>query len=144
VAHHLGVQLSEVTLLLCFCATEPPGAPGLQLHLLLPPPLTHLTPLLLLPPSLTSPLCSLSSQMAYAELLWVDRLGLYVRAETAGSSGPGTVRVAFPRPVLDERDARSVVTMASHVGWEAERRYTPSPVPTTPSTGAPGGAGASN
>lgn len=43
--------------------------------------------------------------MVYAELLWVDRLGMYVRAEVFGRSAT-VVRVPFYRPVLDERDAR--------------------------------------
>ncbi|KAF8057861.1 CYP97C1 [Scenedesmus sp. PABB004] len=59
-------------------------------------------------------------EMAYAELLWLDRLGLYVTAEMEGQA-PQVVRVPFHRPVLDERDARSVVTMASHISWEADR-----------------------
>ncbi len=67
--------------------------------------------------------------MGYAELLWIDRLGLYARVE-AGEHLPGSVvvRVPFYRPVLDERDARSVLTMASQVAWETDRPYTP-PVP---------------
>jgi hypothetical protein len=65
--------------------------------------------------------------MAYAELLWLDRLGMYIRSEVAGR-GPEVVRVPFYRPVLDERDARSVITMAAQIAWEAERSYTP-PVP---------------
>eukprot|EP00878_Enallax_costatus_P011016 GHUV01011506.1.p1 GENE.GHUV01011506.1~~GHUV01011506.1.p1 ORF type:complete len:257 (+),score=75.14 GHUV01011506.1:766-1536(+) len=67
-------------------------------------------------------------EMSYAEMLWVDRLGMYVRAEVFGRSAQ-VVRIPFYRPVLDERDARSVVTMASHISWEADRKYTP-PVPT--------------
>lgn len=66
-------------------------------------------------------------QMLYAELLWVDRLGLYVRAEVLGRH-PAVVRVPFYRSVLDERDARSVVTMASHISWEADKKYTPPPM----------------
>lgn len=46
-------------------------------------------------------------QMLYAELLWVDRLGMYVRTELEGQD-PSIVRVPFYRPVLDERDARCV------------------------------------
>lgn len=57
------------------------------------------------------------AQMSYAELLWVDRLGMWVRAEAAGHlQGTTIVRVPFYRPVLDERDARSVITMAAQVG----------------------------
>lgn len=43
--------------------------------------------------------------MSYAELLWVDRLGMYVSCEVEGQE-PQVVRVPFLRPILDERDAR--------------------------------------
>jgi hypothetical protein len=72
--------------------------------------------------------------MLYAELLWLDRLGMYVRAEHLGRQ-PTVVRVPFYRAVLDERDARSVLTMASHISWEAEKKYIPAPVQMPP--GAP-------
>lgn len=65
--------------------------------------------------------------MAYAELLWLDRLGMYIRSEVAGRA-PEVVRVPFYRPVLDERDARSVITMAAQLAWESERDYIP-PLP---------------
>jgi hypothetical protein len=39
--------------------------------------------------------------------------------------GDATVRVPFPRPALDERDARSHLTMLSQLAWEAERNYQP-------------------
>eukprot|EP00879_Flechtneria_rotunda_P007514 GHRR01007883.1.p1 GENE.GHRR01007883.1~~GHRR01007883.1.p1 ORF type:complete len:290 (+),score=95.71 GHRR01007883.1:162-1031(+) len=68
-------------------------------------------------------------EMLYAELLWMDRLGLYVRAEMLGRQ-PQVVRVPFYRAVLDQRDARSVVTMASHISWEGEKRYVPPPIQT--------------
>uniref|UniRef100_A0A383VSP0 DUF2470 domain-containing protein n=1 Tax=Tetradesmus obliquus TaxID=3088 RepID=A0A383VSP0_TETOB len=74
-------------------------------------------------------------EMLYAELLWVDRLGMYVRAEVLGRQ-PAVVRVPFHRPVLDERDARSVVTMASHISWEADRKYVPPPLPTPTPAGS--------
>jgi len=68
-------------------------------------------------------------EMNYAELLWVDRLGMYVRVEAANHlDGLVIARVPFYRPVLDERDARSVITMAAQLAWEEERPYTP-PVP---------------
>jgi hypothetical protein len=92
------------------------------------------------------------ARMAYAELLWVDRLGVYVRAEMAAEEGEGEassseaaataeggemtlVRVPFQRPVLDERDARSALTMAAQIAWEGERSYVP-PVPAVFSEGA--------
>ncbi|KAG2489885.1 hypothetical protein HYH03_011687 [Edaphochlamys debaryana] len=67
------------------------------------------------------------TEMSYAELLWVDYLGMYIRTEINGRE-PEVVRVPFYRPVLDERDARSVITMASQIAWEADRAYTP-PLP---------------
>jgi hypothetical protein len=75
-------------------------------------------------------------QMLYAELLWIDRLGLYVRTEALGRS-PSVVRVPFYRPVLDERDARSVLTMGSHITWDMEKQrsgmaYVPAPIPAAP------------
>jgi hypothetical protein len=74
--------------------------------------------------------------MLYAELLWIDRLGIYVRSEALGRS-PAVVRVPFYRPVLDERDARSVLTMGSHITWDMEKAragmaYTPAPIPAAP------------
>jgi len=66
--------------------------------------------------------------MLYAELVWVDRLGMYVRTEVEGHD-EAVVRVPFYRPVIDERDARSVITMAAQIAWESERTYTPVPVP---------------
>jgi hypothetical protein len=66
--------------------------------------------------------------MAYAELLWVDQLGMYINTEVAGREAAEVVRVPFYRPVLDERDARSVITMASQIAWERERAYNP-PLP---------------
>ncbi len=53
--------------------------------------------------------------MSYAELLWVDYLGVYVK--TASQEGVvETLRVPFIRPVHDERDARSLLTMMAQVG----------------------------
>ncbi|GLI59361.1 hypothetical protein VaNZ11_001125 [Volvox africanus] len=67
------------------------------------------------------------TEMSYAELLWVDYLGMYIRTEVTGKE-PEVVRVPFYRPVLDERDARSVITMAAQIAWERERSYNP-PLP---------------
>lgn len=75
------------------------------------------------------------TQMVYAELVWVDRLGMYVRTEVEGRD-PSIVRVPFYRPVLDERDARSVITMAAQIAWEADRAYVPVPMPTPTETAA--------
>lgn len=63
-------------------------------------------------------------EMVYAELLWMDRLGLYIRSEASGRL-PEVVRVPFYRPVIDERDVRSVVTMAAQLAWERTRKYIP-------------------
>lgn len=41
---------------------------------------------------------------------------------------PSVVRVPFYRAVIDDRDARSVLTMAAQLAWEKERNYVP-PMP---------------
>ena len=51
------------------------------------------------PPPLCLPLPT-PTQMVYAELLWVDRLGMYVSCEVDGQQ-PSVVRVPFLRPILD-------------------------------------------
>jgi hypothetical protein len=62
--------------------------------------------------------------MYYAELLWMDRFGAYIKA--VGQDGSSTtLRVPFFREVDDERDVRSMLTMLAQVAWEAERPYTP-------------------
>ena len=85
--------------------------------------------------------------LSSAELLWVDESGCYVWASflndlssaqplsavALSSSALDSVdgaclRVPFPRKALDERDARSALTMLSQLAWEAERQYVP-PVP---------------
>jgi len=84
--------------------------------------------------------------LASAELLWVDEAGCYVWASFLnGSDASGKplsaissasldsadgacLRVRFPRKALDERDARSALTMLSQLAWEAERQYVP-PLP---------------
>lgn len=80
------------------------------------------------------------SDMQYCELLWLDHLGMYVRAEAQGKDDTLVVRVPFYRPVLDDRDARSVITMAAQNAWESERNY----VPPLPSSMAAGGAPAAS
>ena len=59
-----------------------------------------------------------------AELLWVDRLGLYVFVKPLGEMG-SAIRMPFVRPVRDERDARSMLTLMAQQSWELERKYTP-------------------
>ena len=66
-------------------------------------------------------------QVYSAELLWVDRIGAYLAAEKYGSERK-IYRVRFQRPVIDERDARSVLTMLAQFAWEEERHYSP-PIP---------------
>jgi putative heme iron utilization protein len=88
--------------------------------------------------------------LSSAELLWVDEAGCYVWASFLGgdhsprspavvSPSPSSshslesvdgacLRVPFPRKALDERDARSALTMLSQLAWEAERQYVP-PLP---------------
>ena len=66
-------------------------------------------------------------QVYLAELLWVDRIGAYLAAERYGSERQ-IYRVRFQRPVIDERDARSVLTMLAQFAWEEERHYSP-PIP---------------
>lgn len=83
-------------------------------------------------------------ELGSAELLWVDEAGCFVWAsflnESSGkplsavssssldSVDGACLRVRFPRRALDERDARSALTMLSQLAWEAERQYVP-PLP---------------
>ncbi|KAK9806842.1 hypothetical protein WJX72_004618 [[Myrmecia] bisecta] len=62
--------------------------------------------------------------LAGAELLWVDKLGIYMWVKVAREEGR-VIRVQFQRAVQDERDARSVLTMLGQLAWERERNYTP-------------------
>lgn len=62
--------------------------------------------------------------MYYAELLWLDRFGAYIKA-VGQDGGSTTLRVPFFREVDDERDVRSMLTMLAQVAWEAERPYSP-------------------
>jgi hypothetical protein len=59
--------------------------------------------------------------MAHAEMLWVDRLGVHLRAARQDGSPAVDLRVPFVRGVEDERDARSALTMMAQVAWEAQR-----------------------
>ena len=54
----------------------------------------------------------------------VDRLGVYLYVQRLGQAGE-VVRVAFLRPVVDERDARSSLTLMAQLAWERERSYVP-------------------
>lgn len=61
-----------------------------------------------------------------AELLWIDKQGIYLSVLTAAADAATVCRVTFHRPVLEERDARSVLTLLAQVAWERERSYVPS------------------
>ena len=63
----------------------------------------------------------------YSELLWVDRLGAYLRAVAQDGSSE-TVRVPFAREVDDERGVQSALTMMAQVSWETERPYQPAAI----------------
>ena len=56
----------------------------------------------------------------------MDRLGVYLYVQRLGQAGE-VVRVAFLRPVADERDARSSLTLMAQLAWERERSYVPVP-----------------
>ena len=62
--------------------------------------------------------------MFYAELLWVDKAGVYLQAvDQSGASE--VLRLPFMRPVEDERDARSQLTILAQQAWERERTWNP-------------------
>ena len=54
----------------------------------------------------------------------MDRLGIYLYVQQLGQAGE-VRRVSFLRPVADERDARSSLTMMAQLAWERERSYVP-------------------
>lgn len=66
-----------------------------------------------------------------AQLLWVDELGCDLRADLEDSE-PHHIRLPFVRAVIDERDARSALTMMGQLAWEVDRNYQPQPVPRDP------------
>ncbi|KAH7404463.1 hypothetical protein KP509_15G026600 [Ceratopteris richardii] len=59
-----------------------------------------------------------------ARLSWVDRLGFDMCILTANNELV-EVRIPFSREVIDERDARSSLTMMAQISWEYERNYNP-------------------
>ncbi|KAH7622366.1 putative Glutamyl-tRNA reductase-binding protein, chloroplastic [Nannochloris sp. 'desiccata'] len=64
----------------------------------------------------------------FSELLWVDRLGAYLKA--VGQDGSSkTLRVPFAREVEDDRGVQSALTMMAQYSWEIERPYNPVAVP---------------
>ena len=64
----------------------------------------------------------------YGEMAWVDKKGVYMRASAGSGEKLETIRVAFDRDVVDERDARSALTMIAQVSWEKDKPYNPVPV----------------
>lgn len=65
----------------------------------------------------------------FAEMAWIDKQGVYLRA-SVGNGPVEVVRVGFDRDIVDERDARSALTMMAQIAWESDRPYTPQPVVT--------------
>ena len=63
-------------------------------------------------------------QMHTAEFVWIDKRGLYLRGETVDGVAE-SLRFTFNRPALNDLDVVSMITMASQVAWEQERKYTP-------------------
>mmetsp|Transcript_11066 Transcript_11066/g.26230 ORF Transcript_11066/g.26230 Transcript_11066/m.26230 type:complete len:335 (+) Transcript_11066:122-1126(+) len=61
-----------------------------------------------------------------AELLWVDRLGVYILANVKDQDR--ILRVNFAHEATDERDAKSSLTMMAQIAWENERSYQPVPM----------------
>lgn len=59
-----------------------------------------------------------------AHITWVDRLGFDMRVLT-DSHEIMEIRIPFSREIMDERDARSSLTMMAQVAWEYERNYKP-------------------
>lgn len=59
-----------------------------------------------------------------ASLLWVDAFGCDIRADL-NSGEPREIRLPFERPVIDERDARSGLTMIGQLAWEIDKNYLP-------------------
>jgi len=68
------------------------------------------------------------SEVEAVTLLWVDQFGIDTEVLLTGGARR-LVRIAFPRPVKDERAARSALTMMGQVAWEIEKDYQPIPLP---------------
>eukprot|EP01023_Acetabularia_acetabulum_P066646 TRINITY_DN9029_c0_g1_i3.p1 TRINITY_DN9029_c0_g1~~TRINITY_DN9029_c0_g1_i3.p1 ORF type:complete len:310 (+),score=47.70 TRINITY_DN9029_c0_g1_i3:34-963(+) len=66
----------------------------------------------------------LFAEVQEAQLLWVDKMGIYMRIQLYGRPSE-IVRYAFAREVVDDRSVRSALTMAAQLSWEQERSYTP-------------------
>ncbi|KAL6779628.1 GTRBP1 [Auxenochlorella protothecoides x Auxenochlorella symbiontica] len=64
--------------------------------------------------------------LATVELVWLDSLGFYIRTvPLLPPNEPQTLRLTFLRPVADEREARSALTMMAQESWERRRPYNP-------------------
>jgi putative heme iron utilization protein len=64
----------------------------------------------------------------FGEMAWIDKKGVYMRASLSNGEKLETIRVDFDRDVIDERDARSALTMIAQVSWEKDKPYQPVPV----------------
>ncbi|XP_002973412.2 glutamyl-tRNA reductase-binding protein, chloroplastic [Selaginella moellendorffii] len=64
----------------------------------------------------------LEAEVEQASLTWVDRLGFDMRVLTRSPPRIMEIRIPFEREALDERDARSLLTMMGQVAWEKERK----------------------
>ncbi|KAI8104473.1 hypothetical protein M9434_003028 [Picochlorum sp. BPE23] len=70
-------------------------------------------------------------EIVRAEMAWIDKQGVYMKVSAGGPLQ--TIRVPFERPIEDERDARSALTMMAQVAWETDRPYAPVPAVTVSS-----------
>jgi hypothetical protein len=72
-------------------------------------------------------------QLEEASMTWVDRLGFDLRVLTKNPQNILEIRIPFRREVVDERDARSSLTILAQLAWEQERNLAPSDIPIIPS-----------
>lgn len=68
------------------------------------------------------------AEVVKVSMTWVDRLGFDMQVLTRDPQEIREIRIPFPREVVDERDARSSLTIMAQVAWEQERKYTPADV----------------
>lgn len=63
----------------------------------------------------------LEFQVTDAKIVWVDRRGfdMYMYSD----SGIFSVRIPFPREVIDEKGVKSTFNSMSHFAWEIEKNY---------------------
>lgn len=72
-------------------------------------------------------------QLEEASMTWVDRLGFDLRVLTKNPQNILEIRIPFRREVVDERDARSSLTILAQLAWEQERNLAPSDITIIPS-----------